>query len=450
MKIHLAVVIAVIVLGTAAACSADPSPFAVTIYPNLERAREVGFNVIAGHPPFTVDFSAEASGGDGVLSCLWDFDGDESPDSTALDPEPFVYEQSGVYVASLRITDGLGQEAAAKQRIVVIGPPESPLWRYGVQAHLNRSSGLYQSDAEVERAAGMIRELGIDIVRLDLAWAAIQPSQYEYRWDDYDYLVDLADHQGFDLLPIIGYSAEWASTATGAPDWQDWFFAAPSPIEYAWFAYNAASRYASRIQAWEIWNEPNTSLYWRPEPDPGAYATLLKNAYLAIKYADPSATVLLGGLANDESPYQPQYVWYPPEEFLNAIYENGGGPYFDAVGRHPYTHPNEGTPALIEKLDRLRSVMEAHGDEDKPIWLTEFGYSAMREAGVTDAIQGRWLTDCLNAAFALDYVQVAFWYNFRNRGIDATAWDDNYGLIDFDWTPKPAFEAYRAYIASDE
>ncbi len=450
MRCYLVIACAVMVLGTAAACGADDSSATVTIYPNLECAREDGFSAIAGHPPFTVDFSATTSGGDGALSYSWDFDGDDCTDSTAIDPEPFVFGQPGVYVASLRVTDELGREAVAKQRIAVIGPPKLPLWKYGVQAHLNRSYGLYQSDAEVERAAEMIRDVGIDVVRLDLAWAAIQPRQDEYQWDDYDYLVSLADRHGFDLLPIIGFSAEWASTAEGAHDWQDWFFAAPSPIDYAWFAYSAASRYAGRIRAWEIWSEPNTGLYWRPEPDPAAYVELLRNAYLAIKYADPSAVVVLGGLANDESLHQPQYVWYPPEEFLLAVYENDGEPYFDVVGRHPYTHPNEGTLALNERLDRLYSVMEAHGDTNTPIWLTELGYSAIREAGVTDVVQGRWLTECLDAAFSLSYVQVAFWYNFRNKGIDATAWDCNYGLVSFDWEPKPAFEAYRAHIAGDE
>lgn len=449
MRTRLILVSTVVLLRVALASGGAPDPLVVAVHPNLERARDEGFHMIVGHAPFTVDFFADVAGGQGTVSASWDFDADSVSDSSALDPEPFTYWQAGVYEASIYVRDELGREAVAKQRIVVIGPPDAETWRYGVVAHLNRSYGLYRSDGEVERAADMISELGIDIVRLDMAWASIQPTQTEYNWTDYDYLVDLASEHGFDLMPTIGFSSEWASTIENSASWEDWFFAAPSPEEYAWFAYQAASRYAGRIQAWEIWSEPNSGIYWRPEPDPAIYTKLLRSAYLAIKYANPAAMVILGGLANDESSYQPQFAWYPPEEFLQAVYVNGGGPYFDAVGRHPYTHPNEGISAFTERLEQLRSVMVSHGDMEKPIWLTEFGYAAAREAGVTNTMQGRWLTQCLDATFLLDYVQVPFWYNFRNKGSDASNWDNNYGLIEYDWSLKPAYEGYRAYIADE-
>ena len=147
-------------------------------------------------------------------------------------------------------------------------------------------------------------------------------------------------------------------------DWADWFFAPPTAGQYAWFAHQAASRYAGGIKAWEIWSEPNAGMYWRPEPDPVRYTELLRGAYLAIKYADPAATVVLGGLANDESLYQPNYAWSAPEHFLQAIYDEGGRPYFDAVSRHPYTHPDEGTGVLLERLRDFHAVMAANGDAD--------------------------------------------------------------------------------------
>ena len=443
-------VVTILVLALLAACSTTSSaPTNVTIYPNLVQARDEGFHKLAGHPPFTVNFGATLEGGSGTLSYAWDQDGDGETDSEAINPKPFTYVEPGEYTATVSVSNEMGRRVRDEQRIVVIGEPEWPEWRFGVAEHLNRGHGLYASNVEVETAAQLISEAGIEAVRLDLTWAAVQPdSRDKYEWKDYDYLVGLSQRYGLDLLPVIAYSAEWASTAQEATDFHDWSMAPPSPTEYAWFAYKAVDRYKSNVPAWEVWNEPNTSIFWQPGPDPAQYAELLRHAYLAIKFADPKAVVVLGGLANDESANMPQYVWYPPEEFLQAVYDQGAGPYFDAVGRHPYTHPSLGTGYLVSQLGQLRDVMVANGDGDKPIWLTEYGLSAVPADGVTDEIQGAWLTQSFDALWPVDYVPVVVWYNFREKGTDPNDREQNYGLIGNDWTIKPAYEAYKSYIAN--
>src|SRR5215203_4858341 len=47
------------------------------------------------------------------------------------------------------------------------------------------------------------------------------------------------------------------------------------PADYAGFVGMLARRYAGRVTAWEIWNEPDLPLFWQPRPDPVAYARLL-------------------------------------------------------------------------------------------------------------------------------------------------------------------------------
>ena len=429
--------------------TATPIPITASISPNLEQVREEGFHWLVGHPPFTVDFSAEVEGGCGDLSYAWDLDGDGTSDGDSVDLEPFTYTESGEYTVTLRISDGCGQKAQRRQRVVVIGQPDWPDWRYGVTAHLDYVPDLYASEAEVERAAQMIGDLGVDVVRHDLLWTKVQPLSSTYDWDTYDYVAELSQQYGFDLLPIIGYSAAWASSAGVISDWQDWFYAPPSLTKYAWFAYRAVDRYKATVHAWQVWNEPNVSIFWRPEPDPVLYTELLKHTYLAIKYADPGAVVVLGGLANDGSTALPEFTWYPPDEFLQAVYDAGGGPYFDAVARHPYTSPREGPGSLLGKLKQFRAIVEVNGDNEKPIWVTESGFSALPAAAVTDSMQGRWVAQSFDAILSLDYVPVVAWYNFREKGTDPNNWEHNYGLIEKGWAIKPAYEAYRDYIASD-
>ena len=90
--------------------------------------------------------------------------------------------------------------------------------------------------------------------------------------------------------------------------------------------------------------------------------------------------------------------------------------------------------------------MVANGDAEKPVWVTESGFPALPASAVTDEVQGRWLTQSFDAIFSLDYVPVVFWYNFREKGTDPDDWEHNYGLIEYDWTIKPAYEAYREYV----
>ncbi len=422
--------------------TATPVPITVNISHNLEQAHENGFQLLAGHPPFTVNFSAKVTGGRGKLTYTWDFKGDGTIDSTDLIPQPFTYTTAGEYSASLTVRDESGQKASAQQRIVVIGKPNLPKWKYGVNAHLNRNFGLYKTDGEVEKAAQMIRDVGIQCVRVDMAWYAIQPQRDSYKWDDYDYLVGISRKYGFELMPILDYSSEWASTGkTGTgTTWRDWMMYAPITKEYAWYAYKAVERYKDSIHAWEVWNEPNNTNFWMPKPDPVAYSNLLRQTYLAIKYADPTAVVILGGLT-------PVPVSDPqPDSFLRVLYEQGGKAYFDVVGSHPYAGSQEGVPVALKRLADVRNVMISYGDREKPIWVTE--YNVGGGATFTDEFQGNWLTQSFDAFASLGYVPVIFWFKFRNITANPNDWVENAGLVKYDWTLKPAYKAYKDYIAT--
>src|SRR5437588_116960 len=68
------------------------------------------------------------------------------------------------------------------------------------------------------------------------------------------------------------------------------------PADYAIFAAAAVRHYAPMgVHTWEIWNEPNIPEFWSPAANVVQYAAMLKQADVAIKAADPTATVLTGG-----------------------------------------------------------------------------------------------------------------------------------------------------------
>jgi len=175
------------------------------------------------------------------------------------------------------------------------------------------------------------------------------------------------------------------------PD-EDW-------AEWGHYRYLDAELYAGRIDAYEIGNEPNLIEEWGRPPDPAAYAELLEIAYREIKSADPNALVVSAGLASVGSSDDPHHL--NDIAFLGEMYAHGAARYFDVLGTHPFgfAYPPQISPdgqmcstdvdargpvldlgcrsvagLCFRRVERLREVMVAYGDEDKPVWATEFGW----------------------------------------------------------------------------
>lgn len=55
------------------------------------------------------------------------------------------------------------------------------------------------------------------------------------------------------------------------------------------------ARYRGKIAAWEIWNEPDLTEYWKGSA--GECAELVKQAAIAMRQADPNVVLVLGGMS---------------------------------------------------------------------------------------------------------------------------------------------------------
>jgi hypothetical protein len=295
------------------------------------------------------------------------------------------------------------------------------------------------------RSAAAVHDLGAAWVRLTLSWNQAEPSRGVYSASylaEVDNAVSLLRANGARVLVDVGEAPSWetGSSNKDTPPTNDG--------DYASFVHAMAAHYRGQVSAWEIWNEENTSRFWSTGVSPAAYAALLEASYPAIKSADPAATVLFGGTSlNDYA-------------FLAAAYQArpGLGAFFDALGTHPYSgnDPPDLTrrapdgrisPGSFDGYRELRGTMLAHGD-DKPIWLTEFGW-ATYPGGVDAATQARYLTLAFACADQDPYVAVAIDYELRNNSWagDALDWEDQLGLLTTNFTPKPAYAAFKAYAA---
>ena len=277
--------------------------------------------------------------------------------------------------------------------------------------------------------------MGMNTIRVDASWYGGEYTQGQFNWSTLDRIMASVQQVGLTADLIIDGCPPWAAAAGGTGQ-----FAQPaSPAQFAVWAGAVAARYGTMgADYFEIWNEPNNPAFWSPVPDPAAYTADLKAAYMAVKAADPAALVLSGGL----SPEADSANSYDPVTFLADVYADGAQGSFDAVGDHPYSFPAEpdsDAQGAWGEMDQtspsLRSIMVAHGDAAKQIWITEFGAPT---GEVTDDQQAIELTQAVTAAQATSWIGAFYIYSWEDGG------NDTFGLLNADGNPKPAYTAVAA------
>jgi hypothetical protein len=263
-----------------------------------------------------------------------------------------------------------------------------------------------------EQYVGLVRAIGGNTIRTNLDWRLAEPQQDvwgERWWERWQELYDASIERGVTPTFIIGFAPSWArGTVVGCGDGlapslahDPGFGACELPprqtmdIEWAEYAAEVARRFPeARI---EVWNEPNTDDYWRPEPDPERYAELLTLAYHAIKAVSPDTEVVLGGLLNVRrtNPWKGEVS---VRDFLSVAYSTlpsieGKADY---IGLHPY--PSGAAVGLGTRFraafSDVRSVRNSFGDST-PILVTETGVSTAdlviarerRQASAAERIQ---------------------------------------------------------------
>ena len=231
--------------------------------------------------------------------------------------------------------------------------------------------------------------LGAGWNRWPLYWDAVETGQGQFNWSAYDQLLIEDIRHGFSINAILlGRPNFYADGNTIAginepifSDGSDTLGQGKSinPANpWANFVYQAVQRYKKGgvlaqqqgwinegVDVWEIWNEPDLAQFWQGSIP--QYARLLKVAYLAAHQADPTATVMYGGL-----------LFSTPNNWLArvlAIYEGDAqarnhGMYMDAVALHSYSYPwRTGWLTLF-----VRDTLRAYGLQ-KPIFVNETGIS---------------------------------------------------------------------------
>jgi hypothetical protein len=249
---------------------------------------------------------------------------------------------------------------------------------YGIQAF------LWWRQEVATRDLGLIKDMGFRWVKQVFAWSDIEGAKKgHFDWAQADAVVSHANDYGLQVLARLDRAPAWtgAQAPNGPPQRYE---------DFGDFCYEIASRYRGRIQAYQIWNEPNLAREWGGQPpNPQEYVRLLSIAYQRIKEADPNAIVVSAGLTPTGTSTAEAM---PDTQYLDQMYQAGFQNYCDMVGLHaagfkapPETSPDEAAANpeyggerffCFRHVEDMRQIMETHQDGARRVVILEFGWTS--------------------------------------------------------------------------
>jgi hypothetical protein len=347
---------------------------------------------------------------------------------------------AGWYV--LRHRDDLG----AIDRIrdpATAGPPRTEPLR--IQLPVNAAE---LGDADLARALDKARAAGATEIGGGVAWWFVTqgraPDQYD--WSAVDRLVAAASARGMAVrLQLTGTpDAAHPETLAQEPDHDRRIWYPPRGpgqlAQWARFVGDTVRRYAGRVGAVELWNEPNIDEFWAPSPEPAAYAALLEAGYRAAKQADPSIQVVFAGLSHNDVGYLQRFYADARRAFPEAASHHY---FFDVLDVHPYTDgrsPDDTSPDTVvlgrygpvdkslAGLRLMKAVMdrqEGSAGGGKRIVIGEFGYTTTgteTAAAVPDPRRAYFLKRALALAADMGFLTGVTWYGYLPDSSNDPGW----------------------------
>lgn len=348
----------------------------------------------------------------------------------------------------------------------------------GIQIHPHIDS------REIDTIIGLIRELGVDWVKLQFNWSLLEssPGRYTELYFMLTSYVRRLHDQGFKVMISVAKAPGWARRPTADGVMHE---AAPpdNPEHLANFltallnhlGHDGAGQ--PYVDAIEVWNEPNLEREWYGHPLTGEeYMRYFRPAHSAIRAFSPSIVVITAGPAPTGNSH-----WSTDDrEWLRGLY-NAGLARFGAdvaVGIHPYgwanppdarccANPGRGWDDhpqffFLDTIADYRAIMDLAGHGAAPLWVTEFGWATfdgLRTAGgglppdpagapyfsfINQYDQAAYTVRAFQIAQSLPYMGPMILWNLNFSTIpgalersDPTA---GYGLLDVYWQPRPVFQ----------
>ena len=202
----------------------------------------------------------------------------------------------------------------------------------------------------------LMNVLGVRWILHTFTWNRIErePGLWDFQY--FDEIVDMAGQAGIKTLGLLAYSNNYLHA-----DGKRRNYIPPDKIPlFLEYVRRTVEHFRGRVDAWCIWNEPNTNHFWKGTD--AEFYELARRTADVVREVD-SEVILLGGGVN-------RGIFGLQKKFINGLFKSGAMDKVDAVALHPY----ELNPVRAARLyDKFRKLMKPWGFEDK-IWITEAGY----------------------------------------------------------------------------
>ncbi|MCC6613561.1 MAG: LysM peptidoglycan-binding domain-containing protein [Anaerolineae bacterium] len=341
-------------------------------------------------------------------------------------------------------------------------------------ASVTTGIAAYFAGQDAADVVTQIERLNVSWVKVEVLWHDVEPEPGEYAFDQLDAVVDALAQSELHILFTVWAAPDWARSSAeenGPPD----DFSA-----YAGFVRLLADRYSGRVDAYEIWSEPNLRRQWN-NPTHGisaaSYADLLRPAYAAIKAGDPDALVISAGLA--PTGFNDGVNAIDDRLFLRDLYVSGLADISDAVGAHPGgwanppdarccdqpegvdTHYDSRSFFFLDTLADYHQIMVESGDAATPIWVTRFGWGSSEDTTPPPAInifysytslseQATYTPRALELGAELGYVGAMFVDNLNGCiAVPDDAEACYTSLLDPSGQPRPVYDALANRVVAE-
>ena len=283
----------------------------------------------------------------------------------------------------------------------------------------------------------MLSEGGFRWVRMDLKWDLTETEYGRYDFSPYDRLLTALQPYNIHTLFILDYGNPLYDN--GAPPRNE-----ATRQAFARWAVAAAKHFSGREALWEVYNEPNHSMFWPPQPNVQEYIELGKVVGRAFREQVPDEKLI--GPATSEIDFN----------FLESCFKAGLLEYWSGVSIHPYRRSDPETAAadycrLRELIKKYASVRNGSGvSESRNIQIisSEWGYSSVWR-GLNEDKQGEllaraWLTNVANG------ISLSIWYDWRDDGLNPDEPEHHFGTVSrlYHDNREPVYNAKPAYLAA--
>lgn len=251
---------------------------------------------------------------------------------------------------------------------------------------------------------------------IGVAWNAIHIAPDTFDFSTLDVVVGQIESFGASITYVVGATPRWLAKYPDNPYYAEWLGPGSNSMPYDTNEFNnfiteVAKRYGSRIQAFEIWNEPqlNEFLYPYETSELNCLAKMTQLAYNTIKSMTGAKVLAASVLPRSTSGGMSK-----ASKYLTAIQSQGWN--VDAFNTHIYPEDGQGPTEWGAMLQDCRDTLASMSAPSSEVWVTETNYNYPYGPRISEEDAPTYVNGAFDQA-SQQGVSVIYWYAWNREDL---------------------------------